>query len=369
MGSNPTMPTLRPIPIVIACLVPLVAWAQIPAPDQVTPPAPVVAPIAPPEQSGAELRVNFAIVQVAEMKRIAARIDMTVDMLNQKFRLEGNYYKDTGNRLRLQLNLVGLGDTDSKMLQVCDGKILWDFQQVLQMQSCRKREIVPILDKLKNPDLDANFKFYITSNLGFGGPEAMLSGLRKSVAFDQISDDKLDGLDVVVVRGTWRDRSTLLNANDRPLPLTAPLPPYVPANIAIYLGKIDGWPYKIEMIGNAPSLLQEDTREIDKATGRPIGRPIKPPKVDPTRITLRYKLLDVTEITAGLFHFEPPASVAATSIKDDTQEFLEGLDQFIAIEMAKKKEAAAKAGDEQPLLKAPPIELPTPPGADVPSPK
>ena len=72
-------------------------------------------------------------------------------MLNQKFKLEGNYYKDTGHRIRLQLKLVGLGDTSSTMLQVCDGKVLWDFQKVLGMQSYRKREITPILKKLEDP--------------------------------------------------------------------------------------------------------------------------------------------------------------------------------------------------------------------------
>ena len=368
MGFNPTMPSIRLILIVTICLVPLIARAQVPSPDQATPP-PAATPAAVPAQPPAEARLDFATVQLREMKRIAARIDMNVDMLNQKFSLEGNYYKDTDYRVRLQLNLVGLGDTSSKMLQVSDGKILWDFQQVLAMQSCHKREIQPILKKLEDPNLNEGFRIAIISNMGFGGPEAMLSGLRKSVGFDQMSDDKLDGLDVVVLRGTWRDRTTLLSANERPLPPTAPLPPYVPENVAIYLGRLDGWPHMIEMIGRAPTMLQEDIREIDKATGRPIGPARKPARVDPTRVTIRYKLLPNTEITPGLFSFEPPASVAASSIKDDTEEFLAGLDQYIAVEVQRKKSEAAKAEGEQPVLKAPPIEVPTAPTGDVPSPK
>jgi len=42
-------------------------------------------------------------------------------MLNQKFSLEGHYYKDTDHRVRLQLKLKGLGDTGSTMLQVSAG--------------------------------------------------------------------------------------------------------------------------------------------------------------------------------------------------------------------------------------------------------
>jgi hypothetical protein len=360
------MPSIRIFLAVLTCLTPPVAQAwQPPTPVQVPPTAatpPADAPAPPPAtgQPQAEARLNYAIVQVRVMERIAARIDMDVDMLNQKFKMDGNYYKDTGNRIRLQLNLVGLGDTDSKMLQVCDGKILWDFQQVLSMQSYRKREIVPILKKLEDPGLDANFRIMITSNMGFGGPEAMLTGLAKVIGFDQIAPEKLDGVDVVVIRGTWRDRTNLLGPNERGLPPTAPLPAYIPANVAIYLGTNDGWPYKIEMIGRAP-LLMEETREIDKATGRPIGRPIKPPKVDPTKITLRYKLLPMTEITPGLFNFEPPANVAATAIEDDTEKFLAGLDQYIQMELQRKKAEAAKAEAEPPLLKAKPIDVPSSP--------
>jgi hypothetical protein len=362
------MPSIRIFPIVIICLIsPLARAQQVPAPDPAaTSPAPVPAP-APVafEEHPAVKHLNYAIVQVRVMERIAAKIDMDVDMLNQKFKLEGNYFKDTGHRIRLQLNLIGLGDTNSKMLQVCDGKVLWDFQQVLSMQSYRKREIQPILKKLEDPNLNESFRIMITSNMGFGGPEAMLLGLKKAIAFDQMSDEKLDGMDVVVLRGSWVDRTNLLGPNERQLPPTAPLPSYIPANVAVYVGKLDGWPYKIEMIGRAP-LLMEDTRQVDPATNRPIGRPIKPPKVDPTKVTLRYKLLAPTEISPGLFNFEAPANVASTSVKDDTEEFLSGLDQYIQMELARKKSEAAKAEGEQPLLKAKPIDVPSPPGSDLP---
>jgi hypothetical protein len=365
MGYIPTMPSIRIIPVVILCLVPLVAQAQNPPPDQVTP-APAPAPVAIPEKQPAEHHLDVCTVLMRDMKQIAAKIDMEVDMLNQKFSMEGNFYKDSGNRIRLQLNLIGMGDSKSKMLQVCDGKMLWDFQQVLSMESYHKRDISPILKKLEDPVLDDTFRVMIMSNMGFGGPEAMMQGLRKAVAFDQKSDEKLlgvggpDGIDVVVIRGTWRDRSGLLGPNDRPLAPTASLPPYIPANVAIYFGKFDGWPYKIEMIGRVP-LLMDDTRKIDPATNRPTGRPMKPPKVDPTHVTLRYQKLPLTEITPGLFKFEAPASVAATSVKDDTEEFLAMLDQVIQFETQKKKAEAAKAEAEPPVIKVPPIEVPTPP--------
>jgi hypothetical protein len=355
------MPSLHiPFAALMICLAPLIARAQDQPPPPTTPaPAPV------PEQNPAEHMIDVGTVEVRKMERIAAKIEQDVDMLNQKFKLEGNYYKDTGHRIRLQLNLVEMaGESKSTMLQVCDGKILWDFQRVLKMESYRKREIAPILEKLKDPVLDENFRILVLSNMGFGGPEAMLSGLRKAVQFDQMLPDKLDGVDVWIISGTWRDRTNLMGANDRPLPPTASLPPYIPSNVRVFLGKIDAWPYKIEMIGNAPSLLQEDTRAIDPATGRPVGQPRKPPKVDPSRITLRYKLLPPAEIKEGLFKFDAPADVASTSVNDETKEFLGMLDQVIEGEKQKKKAAAAKAEADQPI-KVPPIDVPSPPAGGL----
>jgi hypothetical protein len=354
MGYIPTMPYARLIPaVIISCLFPPVALAQAPAP---TPPAATEAP------TPAENQLDAATIKVRLMERIAAKVDQEVDMLNQRFKLEGNYYKDTNHRVRLQLKLVGLGDTGSTMLQVCDGKVLWDYQHVLNMQIYRKREILPILKKLEDPIFDDFFRSFIISQMGFGGPEAMLTGLRRAVKFDQVGDDKIDGVEVWVLGGTWKDRTNLLGPNERPLPPTAPLPPYIPSNVRVFVGKADGWPYKIEMIGNAPSLLQEDTRAIDPTSGRPVGQPRKPPKVDPSHIILYYKLLPVTELRPELFLFQAPADTSA-SVEDETEKFLAQLDQYIQMETARKKTEAMKAEGREPQHKAPPIEVKPDPSA------
>ena len=356
MGYNPTMPYSRLIPIVaVGLLVPLLALAQAPAPA----PAPVAAPEGP---TMAENQLNAAIIKVRIMERIAAEIEQDVDMLNQKFKLEGNYYKDTNFRVRLKLNLVGLGDTGSTMLQVCDGKVLWDYQKVLSMQSYRKRELAPILKKLEDPNIDAFFRVMVISQLGFGGPEAMMTGLSKAVKFDQVSEDKIDGVEVWVLGGTWRDRSNLMGPGDRPLAPTAPLPPYIPSNVQIYVGKVDGWPYKIKMVGNAPSLLEEDTRARDPATGRPVGVKKAPPKVTPSQITLIYKLLPQDKIKPELFFFQPPADIKSASVMDDTEQFLAQLDVYIQNQINQKKAEAAK-GEGEPSLNASPIEIKPDPAA------
>ncbi|WP_435010505.1 hypothetical protein P12x_001775 [Tundrisphaera lichenicola] len=351
------MPYSRLIPmLVVGLLVPLVAWSQDPAPAT--------------QANSSTLANNVlteTIIKLRLREKIAASIEQTVDMLNQKFSLEGNYYKDTGHRVRLQLNLKGLGETGSLMAQVCDGKVLWDYQKVLGMQSYRRRDITQILKRLEDPALDDLFRNLITTQLGFGGPEAMLTGLQKAIEFDQFADEKVEGVETYILGGTWKDRSGLLGANDRPLPPTASLPPYIPKNVRVFIRKDDLWPYRIEMIGQAPLLLQENVKQIDPATGRTIGVSKAPPKVDPSKVVLNYKLLDVAEVKPELFDFTAPADASSTNLVDDTEQFLGQLDQYIQTIAAQKKAEAAKAEGEL-LFKAAPLDAPSP-SIDSPAPK
>jgi hypothetical protein len=359
MGYIPTMPYSRLIPtLVVGLLVPLVAWAQAPAPVPATEPP-----------NFAEPALANAILQLRVREKIAAEIVQDVDMLNQKFSLEGTYYKDSDHRVRLQLKLKGLGDSGSTMLQVCDGKVLWDYQSVLGMQpNYRRRDIGQILKRLQDPALDDFFRSQVITQLGFGGPEAMLTGLQKAIKFDQFSDEKFEGVDSFIIGGTWRDRTGLLGPNDRPLGPMDRLPPYIPSNVRVFIDKANSWPYRIEMIGNAPLMLAEDNRQLGP-DGRPIGVRKAPPKVDPSRITLKYKLLPVTEVKPELFAFSAPADASSANLVDETETFLGYLDNYIQNVLAQKKAEAAKA-EGGPLLKAPPIEVPSPaPSTDLPVPR
>ena len=64
MGYIPTMPSIRIIPVVIACLVPLVVWGQNPAPDQAPTPAPssTPPPIVAPKDLETALEIPYRVV-------------------------------------------------------------------------------------------------------------------------------------------------------------------------------------------------------------------------------------------------------------------------------------------------------------------
>jgi hypothetical protein len=232
------------------------------------------------------------------------------------------------------------------MLQVSDGTTLWDVQQLLESKYYRKSSLAPILEKMKSAELDPAARELVTARYGIAtGPEALLRGLRKEIHFDQKEEGTLDGRPVWILRGTWQNRNGLLGPNQQPLPPTAPLPAYVPSQATLYIGKEDGWPYKVRLAGRMPTMLQ-DTRRIGP-DGRPIGsqRLILENAVEPSVIELVYKnvTLDLA-IDGKEFDYQPPAGVKV----DDTTEAIVGeLEQLIQMKIAQKKAESAK---NEPLL-------------------
>jgi outer membrane lipoprotein-sorting protein len=370
MPYIPTMPIYRLVPaIAVSLLIPLAALAQqdpATGPSGLVPgafPGQAAIPGTPKEEppTDAEKTLDDAVARLKKLASFSADIVQTVDMLSQKFEIKGVYLKASDNRVYLKLAVSGLGDTPATTLQVCDGTTLWDYQQVLDSQTYRKLSIKAVIKKLNDPVLDASTREQILSRLGFAGPETMLAGLRKAVRFNQKSDETFEGKKVWVLRGQWKDRSGLVGPNQQPLSATMPLPPYIPSNIAVWIGQEDGWPIKVEMIGNATSMLKE-SRQLGP-DGRPMGPNKPPPKVDPSKILLRYSNIKLNpELTTATFAFQAPPD--AKGVQDGTDEILNYLDQVIQAETMRKKAEAAKS---DPVISGE-LNVPTPTSTPAPAP-
>ena len=360
------MPKNRIFPaLAFALLVSPAAWAQNTAPpagNNPNPAASAPAETAPPEPpTDAEVQLDAAIKQISLLKSISADVAQKVEMLDQKFRVEGRYLKAPNDRVYLRLDVVGLPDAAGTMLQVCDGRTLWDYRKILESQSYQKLEVAEIFAKLKSPELDDAIRDQVNSQLGFSGPQELLAGLRRSVRFDQKESGTLDGKEVWVLRGTWKNRNGMLGPNQQPLPPTVSLPAYVPSLVTVYVGKEDGWPYKVVMVGKRDSVMLDNRKIVD---GKPVGRPAQgKEKLEPTRIELAYTNVKLNpELQLEEFVFEAPRDAR---VEDNTQQVSTMLDQAIASRAAQKKAEAAKS--EDPLLKQS-IDIPNSTGsATIPS--
>ncbi|WZO96017.1 hypothetical protein EP7_002990 [Isosphaeraceae bacterium EP7] len=346
------MPTNRTIlTLAFVGLWPVLVQAQATPADPAQTPAPAAAVepgsaaiVAPPTE--AEALIDAAILKIVGLKSVSADIRQSVQMLGQKFMLNGKYLKDVDNRLYMKLSVSGLGNSTGTLLQVCDGKTLWDFRQVLESQSYSKLDIIPIFQKLNTPGVDPKLRDQIIGSLGFTGPDTLLSGLRKVVRFDQKEEATLDGKPVYIFRGTWISRDGLTTANGQPLPPSIPLPAYIPSIVTVWVGKEDGWPYQLELIGQVPSVLASpaDNSPRDQ-NGRVIGKQAKPLKVTPSKIELVYSNVKFNpELPPDNFAFQ---ALPGTPVADSTQELVGRLDEMIRAQAEQAKQEAAKGA---PLL-------------------
>ncbi len=316
--------------------------------------------------TAAERLIEEAAAKLAKLKSVAANLLETIDMLNQQVKIKGNYLKAPDYRVYLLLSVSGPPDTSGTTLQVSDGETLWDYQAILETQAYRKFSVKPIMERLNSPELDPKIKEQAMNQLGFAGPETLLLGLRRDFRFEEKEEGTFDGKPVWIIRGTWRTRQGLTGPDSRPVPQAGILPPYIPSDATLYLGKEDGWPYKLVLAGRKTSVVF-DTRKKGP-DGRLIGSKSSIETVDPTRITIEYtdvKLNAPIQLTE--FVFQAPG---AASVEDNTEMMVRMLDQAIAVQTDRKKADATKkegAVLEQPID----IDIPPPPGtpATTPAPR
>jgi outer membrane lipoprotein-sorting protein len=389
MPYNPTMSKNRIISVVgLIALVPLAVWAQNPGPATAPsapppasaapapapgaqrsvpgstaapglPQAPPLAPGAPPAQpttpaeppTEAETFLDGAIKKLQALQSVSADVTQKVDMLAQHFEIKGQYIKAPNYRIYLKLTLSGLGDSSGTWLQVCDGATLWDYQQLLTDRHYQRLQIDKILKKVDVPDFDPEIRKQMLERFGFSGPDALLVGLRKSVKFERMEPETLDGRPVLVLRGNWKDLAALAGPNQQPLSPTAPLPAYIPSVVVVWIGQDDGWPYKVSLEGRVPSVL-EDTRQLDM-NGRPVGRKGGEGKVEASKIVLFYENVKLNPtVQPELFHFEAPPEAPVSDVTDGILVYLE---QAAAIQAEQKTAEAAREG-----LELQPIRVPKP---------
>jgi hypothetical protein len=304
----------------------------------------------------AERTIDLAIEKIAKLVSVEAKLEQDVEMLNQKFKITGEFKKAPNNRVSMRLDLAGgLPDSSGRFLQVCDGETLWDCEIVLDRPAYRRWAIKGILERLDSPDLDPEVRSKIKTQLGMAGPETLLIGLRRNLRFDIKEEAVLEGRKVWRIHGTWKSRQGLVFDSRQVNPLGV-LPPYIPMDAILYLGIDDGWPYYLILEGRAPSVLLE-TRRIGP-DGRPIGSKASMEKVPRSKIVLRYYDVKLNRpIRNDEFVFQAPKEAP---VADDTELLVKNLDRQLELSAQKKKsDAVNKDG----AILEHPIEIPAPGGA------
>jgi hypothetical protein len=344
-------------PIMAVCLVAL-AYAGAPSFGQVPPTTGAVNAVddsANRARQNAEHLLDEAINQVARLDSVSADLLQTVEMLNQTFTIKGHFLKAPGSRVYLELTVAGAGGANFTTLQVCDGETLWDHQEIADTRVFTRLSLKPILERLRAPDLDPKTKETTIAQIGIGGVDSLLAGLRSFYKFTSVDAEPgmVDDKQVWILHGTWSSTRGMLAADARPDSPPRLLPPYIPGEATVYLGKTDYWPYKVVMVGAQPAVPMDTRRR--GLNGEPIGARSSIIKLEPTRILLTYsKVIQNANIPPDRFQAPAPRGIV---VEDRTQAMIDAVDRAPRIAVQKPKGEKAREPEPEDI---PPIEIDVP---------
>ena len=321
--------------------------------------APQPTPAEPPTE--AEQALDEAMTKLGALGSVRADIRQDVTMLGQDFTVLGSYSQTGPYTFLLDLEVEGLPETRGRMRQVSDGKVLYDFQQILDQRYYFRLELPEALARLNQPPFEPIHRDYIIrQQMGLTGPSALLDGLRQGVGFDRKVAGELNGRPVWILRGRWKDLAAF------GLGPLASVPAYMPSVVEVQIDQETGWPYRVLLLGKRRSIIKEtNTPTIDPATGRPIGN-VAADDEPPSRFLLSYENVEFDpEIDPTLFIFRVP-DADRDRVRDRTPEMLALIDEAArGIEIAKQQEAAAGSESTGDVLEDV-IQIPSPEAEPVP---
>ncbi|MBI1314177.1 hypothetical protein GC176_23020 [bacterium] len=241
------------------------------------------------EQSGASaLRtLQQAHDKLNGYRFIDAKLEQTVRIGERQFKMEGRYFKGSDLKLRLEYE-VQVGGTFGKLVEVCDGQLLWTYSDIGSQQRVTRRNVQQIISAASQAGFSA--QNVLTAELGLGGLQGLLASIQKSVQFEAQWEQDASDRTFVVIEGGWKRsfRDRILGPN---APADRDLPPTVPDQVRLYFEQDSLFPRRIMYLK-----ADEDDRRYPMVT------------------------IDFTEVAwpdtldESLFAFKPPATVAPEDV-------------------------------------------------------
>jgi hypothetical protein len=308
-----------------------------PAAPAETAPAATESPAAadPEEQAkAAQQQLRDAITKVKTYKSISAKIQLNLNLVNYGFAGEGKYLVAPKNKMLYEI-VVQLPNTTGRLLEVCDGEILYTRHEILPKGttlpdagkdkkekekndkekvkeknkvdllqpevSVTRRNVTTILEHLERQP-DPNIHQMWVVELGLGGLPALLASIDKAMVFKSLKPDTVRGQKVTVIEGTWTrsQREVWIQKGQKELPQL------VPDLARISIDQETGFPLRIVFLKPIPdskglrTMVSVDF--LDVALNQPI---------DDKQFVYKYDGLAAQELTEAIIGQIQQAAQAA----------------------------------------------------------
>ncbi|MEX1229326.1 MAG: hypothetical protein WEB58_03745 [Planctomycetaceae bacterium] len=251
---------------------------------------------------------------------IRAQLDETISFGPKRFKAAGVYIQGTELRLKLEYQLK-LGASQGELLEVCDGQVLWTQQTIDNDVQVTRRDVRQILETAKN--LPRSDTMMLHTELGLGGLPALLASLEETMVFKLGDRETIEKREFTLLEGRWNKeyRTIWSGGSDDP---NAPLPPYVPDRVRIYMEHIR---HKNRTVYFPTRVIYLKKTDPEKSIYRPI-------------VTLEFtKIVLDGKVAEDEFVYTPREGVTPVDL---TQEYLQQL------KLPPRKSASASAEKAMP---------------------
>lgn len=189
---------------------------------------------------------------------VKAKILETVAIGERRFTMKGNYLQGDGLKLRLDYE-VEVGSTPGKLIEVCDGQILWSHQVIGKEQRVNRRNVRQILEAAAAAE--ATTETLLHAELGLGGLPGLLASLQKSVQFEKQWEQDFDSQPFLVIDGGWKTEHRAKFMGPK-ADAQQPLPSFVPDRVRIYMQKESKFPRRIMYLKRYDGPTQRSLRPM-----------------------------------------------------------------------------------------------------------
>jgi hypothetical protein len=201
---------------------------------------------APAESAEAVALLEQARQRIRSFQSVKADLTETVLIGPRRFRAEGSYLQRGEAEVLFEFTLTVKGANgkplNGSLLEVCNGQILWMSYQVGSDVQVTRRDIAQIMEAAKqSPSIEGEL---LSSQLGLGGIAGLLASLQRSMTFESLTEEIVDGNPYRMIAGGWsqkylRKLKSLGSGED------FVLPDYIPDRVRIFFDVNTDFPRRI----------------------------------------------------------------------------------------------------------------------------
>lgn len=202
-------------------------------------------PAAKPPESDADKFVRESADKIEKLDHIAAQMRQTIHYPDQDIITTGTYKRGPSHRGRIELD-VRSAEAVGKRIQVCDGKVAFIYEKLLDKEEVRKLDIRQILAAIERKDVPNDLRTAFTAQLPLVRPADMLRGYLNTVTFTEKKSQELGKRKAVVVEGHWKNEA-LQSLTGRPNATINDLPGLTPQRVRVFFDEDTRWPLRVEL--------------------------------------------------------------------------------------------------------------------------